>query len=97
MTQAPVTQRVVNDVDSEHSHPAVVHAHDHYHVSHHHTGGIMGEFTHRTSSHQHEHNHGPLVHAHKSRNEEDEALDHEETAHTHDHDAPTGPVSTGID
>jgi len=89
MQSAPVTQRVVTDVENEHSHPATVHAHDHYHVSHHHTGGIMGEFQHRTHYHQHEHNHAPLVHAHKGRSEEDEALDHEETAHTHDHDAPT--------
>ena len=91
MQQAPVTQRVENDVENEHSHPAVVHAHDHYHVSHHHTGGIMGEFQHRTTYHEHEHNHAALVHAHKNRSQEDEAIDHEETAHTHDHDAPTTP------
>ena len=89
MTHAPVTQRVEGDVEHEHSHPPVVHAHDHYHVSHHHTGGVLGEFEHRTTYHEHEHNHAPLVHAHEDRSTEDEANDHESTAHTHDHDAPT--------
>jgi len=93
MQQAPVTQRVNDDIEHEHSHAAVVNAHDHYHVSHHHTGGFMGEFQHRTSYHEHEHNHGPLVHAHKNRTPEDEAIDHEETAHTHDHDSP---ASSGL-
>ena len=87
---APTGQHVVGDEEHEHAHPAVVHTHDHYHVSHHHTGGVLGQFEHRTHYHEHEHNHGSLVHAHKDRGEDDERLDHESTAHTHDHDNPTG-------
>lgn len=83
-------QQVVGDEENEHSHPAVVHTHDHYHVSHHHTGGILGEFTHRSHYHQHEHNHAPLVHAHKGRSADDERGDHDLMAHTHDHEAPAG-------
>jgi len=90
MQNAPVAQRVIDDVENEHAHPAMLHSHDHYHVSHHHTGGVLGEFQHRTHYHQHDHNHAPLVHAHGNRSEGDEAADHESTAHTHDHDAPTG-------
>jgi hypothetical protein len=83
-------QRVVGDEHNEHSHAPLVHSHDHYHVTHHHTGGVLGEFEHRTRYHLHEHNHAPLVHAHESQSKEDERDDHESTAHTHDHDAPTG-------
>jgi hypothetical protein len=88
MQQTPVMQRVVNDAEHEHSHGPVVHTHDHYHVTHHHRGGPLGEFEHRSSYHQHEHNHAPLVHAHAGRDQGDESADHESTAHTHDHDAP---------
>lgn len=90
MQEAPTMQQVVGDEENEHSHPAVVHTHDHYHVSHHHTGGILGEFTHRSHYHQHEHNHAPLVHAHKGRSADDERGDHDLMAHTHDHEAPAG-------
>lgn len=71
----------------EHVHPAEVHTHDHYHVSHHHTGGPLGEFKHRSHYHSHEHNHAPLVHGH-SLSEEDEVADHAATAHVHDHNDP---------
>jgi hypothetical protein len=87
---AAAGQHVVGDEEHEHAHPAVVHTHDHYHVSHHHTGGVLGQFEHRTHYHEHEHNHGALVHAHNDRGEDAERLDHESTAHTHDHDSPTG-------
>ena len=89
MQQTPVMQRVVGDAEHEHAHEPVVHVHDHYHVTHHHTGNLLGEFEHRSSFHQHEHNHAPLVHAHSGRDQGDEAADHDGTAHTHDHDAPT--------
>jgi hypothetical protein len=88
--QTGTTQRVVGDLEHEHSHSPMIHTHDHYHVSHHHTGGPLGEFEHRTHYHEHEHNHAPLVHAHHKRSEDDERKDHTETAHTHDHEAPTG-------
>lgn len=89
MRDAATVQRVVGEAQ-EHSHPALVHTHDHYHVTHHHTGGVLGEFEHRTRYHLHEHNHAPLVHGHDGQTVEDERADHESTAHTHDHDAPTG-------
>jgi hypothetical protein len=90
--QTQTIQRVVGDEEHEHSHAAVVHTHDHYHVTHHHTGGVLGEFEHRTRYHLHEHNHAPLVHAHES-SREDERADHDSTAHTHDHESPTGGPS----
>src|SRR3954454_14156344 len=90
LTQASTMQHVVGDVGNQHPHEAVVHMHDHYQVSHHHSGGVLGEFEHRTAYHEHEHNHAPLVHAHGNRSETEEREDHDGTAHTHDHDAPTG-------
>ena len=50
-TTMTTRQNVVGDEEHEHSHPANVHTHDHYHVSHHHTGGLMGEFEHRAHYH----------------------------------------------
>jgi hypothetical protein len=88
--QTVAGQHVVGDEQHEHAHPAVVHTHDHYHVSHHHTGGVFGEFEHRSHYHEHEHNHGAIVHAHRERDEDSERRDHESTAHTHDHEFPTG-------
>jgi len=85
-----VKQQVVGDIEHEHTHPPIVHIHDHYHVSHHHTGGMLGEFEHRAHYHQHEHNHAPLVHAHKDLSEDEERRDHDGTAHVHDHASPTG-------
>lgn len=88
-------QRVVGDAQHEHSHEGLVHSHDHYHVTHHHTGGVLGEFEHRTRYHLHDHNHAPLVHGHDGQSKDDERSDHESTAHTHDHDHPTGGASHG--
>ena len=93
MQQTATIQRVVGDEQHEHSHAGLVHTHDHYHVTHHHTGGVLGEFEHRTRYHLHEHNHAALVHAHESQEPGDERSDHESAAHTHDHDAPTGGTS----
>lgn len=89
MQQTPVKQHVVGDAEREHSHAPMVHTHDHYHVTHHHTGTVLGEFDHRSEYHQHEHNHAPLVHAHKDRDQGDESVDHDKEAHVHDHSAPT--------
>ena len=33
----------------EHTHPARMHSHDHYHVSHHHTNNLLNAWEHRTS------------------------------------------------
>jgi len=83
-------QDVVGDKAKVHEHVAEVHAHDHWHVTHHHKSGPMGEFEHRSSYHQHEHNHAALVHAHDDRSEDEERSEHDSQAHMHDHNAPTG-------
>ena len=73
--------------EPEHVHPSQVHSHDHYHITHHHKGGVMGEWDHRTSWHSHEHNHASLKHSH-DRSFEDEVADHDKEAHVHDHNTP---------
>jgi len=88
MQETPTVQRVVGDAEHEHVHPAVIHTHDHYHVSHHHTGGMLGEFEHRSHYHSHEHNHAPIDHAHEDRSEDEERQEHDGMAHTHDHGSP---------
>ena len=65
-----------------------MHAHDHYHISHHHAGGMTGEWKHRTYWHTHDHNHGPLSHSHDYKSD-DEEREHDKEAHIHDHVAPT--------
>ena len=75
--------------DQQHDHPAELHTHDHYHVTHHHTGGPLGEFEHRASYHTHQHNHAPLVHAHDNEPAQ-EASEHGKEAHVHDHNEPAG-------
>ena len=72
----------------EHTHPATVHSHDHWHVSHHHQGGLGDDFEHRASWHTHAHNHSELTHSHDY-SREDEERDHAKEAHVHDHAAPT--------
>lgn len=72
----------------EHTHRAELHTHDHYHVSHHHAGGLLSEWEHRTFWHTHDHNHNDLVHSHDY-SEEDEREMHAKEAHIHDHSAPT--------
>ena len=62
-TTTPEQQTTVGDkaAEQEHVHPAQVHTHDHYHVTHHHSDGVLGgEFEHRSHYHSHEHNHAPL-------------------------------------
>jgi hypothetical protein len=86
--EVPQTTVGTEAVAQEHVHPATTHTHDHYHVTHHHTGGLMGEFEHRAHYHSHEHNHAPLVHGHDLVPEQ-EADDHPRVAHTHDHEDPT--------
>ena len=74
--------------EPEHTHPAVTHTLDHYHVSHHHTGKPGDEWEHRTSWHTHEHNHSPLTHSHDYPRQEEEAH-HAKEAHIYDHAAPS--------
>ncbi len=70
----------------EHTHPAVTHSHDHWHVSHHVEDD--GRVEHRTYWHTHPHNHGELTHSH-DHSQEDEERHHAKEAHIHDHAAPT--------
>jgi hypothetical protein len=75
-----------------HTHEAHTHEHDHYHVTHHHRGGPLGEWEHRTHWHSHEHNHNALTHSHDyGRDEEDQQ--HGKEAHIHDHANPTESAS----
>jgi len=92
MTTQQVEQRV-EGVGNEpaHSHPAVVHSHDHYHVSHHHRGTVSGAFAeweHRTFWHTHEHNHALLIHGHDYEHGDEDAH-HAREAHVHDHTDPS--------
>ena len=74
-----------------HTHPAVVHSQDHYHVTHHLKHGMVGDdFEHRAYWHTHEHNHNELTHSHDYSQEEEEQH-HDKEAHIHDHSAPTEP------
>ena len=95
-TITPTQQTTVGGeaAEQEHVHPAQLHTHDHYHVTHHHTGGAIlgGEFEHRSHYHSHEHNHAPLVHGH-DHDPADERMDHEKEAHVHDHNDPAGDGS----
>jgi len=73
--------------ENTHHHPARVHSHDHYHISHHHRDGLLGEWEHRTYWHTHDHNHAELTHSHDY-SQQDEERDHGKEAHIHDHAAP---------
>src|SRR5919108_2160847 len=66
-----------------HMHPATVHEHGHFHVSHHHKDGMFNEWEHRTYWHTHEHNHAGLTHSHDYSLQEEEAA-HAQEAHVHD-------------
>jgi hypothetical protein len=89
-TDAGRTQTTVGEEarEQEHSHEPLTHVHDHYHVTHHHTGGPLGEFEHRSRYHSHDHNHAPMIHAH-DQEPADEEREHDSEAHIHDHSAPT--------
>ena len=71
----------------EHTHPAVVHTHDHYHVTHHHSDNPLNEWEHRAYWHTHEHNHNTLTHSHDY-DRADEDARHPKEAHIHDHAQP---------
>jgi hypothetical protein len=70
-----------------HTHPETVHSHDHYHITHHHSGGMLGEWDHRTSWHTHNHNHNQFTHAHDFDTNDEEA-EHAKESHVHDHSSP---------
>jgi hypothetical protein len=83
-TQPPVQQRTEGARrEPEHTHPAVSHTHDDYHLVHHHTLNPLGEWEHRTYWHTHEHQHSEIVHSHDY--SQDERQHHGKEAHTHRH------------
>ena len=83
-------RRNMEGKEPRHTHPAQVHNHEHFHVSHHHRGGPLSEWEHRKSWHTHEHNHAELTHSHDDDREEEDSQ-HGRLAHTHDHAMPNEP------
>lgn len=73
--------------EPEHTHPAVVHTHDHYHVVHQHRRGANPEWVHQASWHTHTHNHTAITHSHDYPRDQEEKH-HASEAHIHDHNAP---------
>jgi hypothetical protein len=74
--------------EPEHTHPAVTHEHDHWHVTHH--VSDSGDVEHRVYWHTHVHNHNAITHSHDY-SQESEEQDHAKLAHIHDHAAPAEP------
>ena len=67
-----------------HRHDALVHDHEHAHVTHY---LVQGEqWAHLTATHTHDHNHAPLTHAHMPHR--DQEKEHGREAHVHDHEQP---------
>jgi hypothetical protein len=91
MTTPRVEQRTEGQGNEPaHTHPATMHAHDHYHVTHHHRSGLagaVGEWEHQTYWHTHDHNHSELTHSHDYR-ATDEEKEHAKEGHIHDHASP---------
>ena len=74
----------------EHSHEAVVHTHQHPHVTHNRREGadeLVGEWEHLTALHLHEHNQSAVTHSHLPH--ENAEHEHLGEAHIHDHSHPT--------
>jgi hypothetical protein len=85
----PTVQRTEGEGrTATHTHAATTHTHDHYHVTHHHRGGPLAEWEHRTQWHTHEHNHNALTHSHDF-GQDEEDREHGKEGHIHDHAAPT--------
>ena len=91
------TRRLLNEVRKrvhiseyvEHPHEAVVHAHEHPHVTHNRREGadeLVGEWEHLTAVHAHEHNHTAITHSHLPH--ENAEHEHLGEAHVHDHSHP---------
>lgn len=74
-------------LEPEHTHPAQVHIHDHYHLAHVHAAGGDPEWRHQANWHTHEHDHRAVMHSHDFA-EANEAEHHARRAHVHDHMHP---------
>lgn len=98
MAERPVPQATVGTeaLAQEHQHDAIVHTHDHYHVSHVHRSDAEpgAEFEHRAHYHVHEHDHAPYVHGHAYPVSE-EGIEHAKIAHDHDHKTPADSGGAG--
>jgi hypothetical protein len=72
-----------------HDHPALVHSHDHVHVTHNRTDTkqMVGGWEHLSATHSHEHNHAPMTHTHRPHRNFD--AEHATEAHVHDHEHPS--------
>ena len=69
----------------EHDHDAIVHSHEHYHVTHN-FREMTGGFEHLSSEHEHKHDHTPVNHGHYPH--QDLQHEHLGEAHVHDHVQP---------
>ena len=69
----------------EHTHDAMVHDHEHWHVTHNYRQ-MTGGFEHLSWKHSHTHDHAAVTHAHWPH--EDFEAEHAGEAHDHDHDEP---------
>ncbi|HVM20875.1 MAG TPA: hypothetical protein VM307_13020 [Egibacteraceae bacterium] len=70
-----------------HTHDAVVHSHEHWHVTHNFNAQAQ-TFVHLASQHTHEHDHAALEHAHFPH--QDFESEHRGEAHDHYHADPVG-------
>ena len=73
--------------EREHTHPAVIHTHDHFHVTDY-AAEVEGAVLHRVAWHTHDHNHAILTH-NRDHGREDEDRHHGREVHIHDHSALT--------
>lgn len=74
----------------EHGHDAVMHTHEHPHVTHNRREGadeFAGEWEHLTALHVHEHNHAAMTHSHVPH--ENAEHEHLGEGHIHDHSHPS--------
>ena len=72
-----------------HDHEALVHEHEHWHVTHNWNEEHQG-FEHLAARHSHEHDHASVTHTHLPH--QDFASEHAGEAHIHDHDEPVNPA-----
>jgi len=67
-----------------HHHDAMVHGHEHVHVTYYHRPDE--DVTHLVATHDHEHNHPDMTHAHQPH--EYPEKEHHREGHIHDHASP---------
>lgn len=69
-----------------HKHDAMVHTHEHVHITHHAKGG-SAQIEHLVSTHSHEHNHAAVDHSHAPHRNVEQEHSHEAHIHNHEHPA----------